>query len=467
MARPRKDGRPAASAVRIGKRRTSAAGKVWQVRAYEPTPGAPFGRVVYRNPATDKATGSVPDVNETLDEVFDRIERWLDQGVAVSKAPAPIAGLSDADAVPGRRDISALSALYLAWLETRGRDDDYIENRRCLIRKWVLPEIGKVLVADWGVEESTRVIEHARPHISPSRLNDLGSTLSGMRNTAHRKRAGGRWLSPDENPLEEVEYGRSSGRQGASSKWVPPHRRPATEMVLKAVAAAEEVGRWPWLADAISVSGFCATRQGEMLGLRAVDVDLREHNLEINGAWATRRSGQRAGRGKTRVGVRKPHPKNRMWRTTPFVGSLHEPLRRRVAVALGLAEDTPVEELAQRIDAERARRAALTSSGHWEDAHVPLTEEAWLFASEDGLPPSREQFNDAWHVVRDAVGWNPTIPFRNLRHHAALWWKANIKDIEWATIADWDGHDVRTLQAYYVIASEDATTRARAQLDAL
>ena len=96
-----------------------------------------------------------------------------------------------------------------------------------------------------------------------------------------------------------------------------------------------------------------------------------------------------------------------------------------------------------------------------------MGEEAWLFPTEDGRPPSKEQFNDAWHVVRDAIGWTITIPYRNLRHHVILWWKQHIDGAEWTTLADWSGHDVRTLQSYYLIASEDATARARPGLDSL
>jgi hypothetical protein len=41
MARPRKDGKPAARAVRSGRERQTESGKRWRVRAYEPTAGAP------------------------------------------------------------------------------------------------------------------------------------------------------------------------------------------------------------------------------------------------------------------------------------------------------------------------------------------------------------------------------------------------------------------------------------------
>ena len=469
MARPRKDGKPAARAVRTGRERRTQSGKTWRVRAYAPTSGAPYGRVIFTHPATGKPTSSVPEDGQTLDEKFDQVEKWLDQNVAIGTHV-------EDDAQPGtrkRRDINALGDLYLDWLAKKGRDPDYIANRRSLLNVWVRPVIGGLLVTNWDSDASLKVIDNARPHLSAARLQDLGSTLSGLRATAHRKRAGGRWLSPDENPLEEVSYTKGSGKQGASSKWVPEHKRPETVMVEKAISTAGELGRWEWLPDAIRTGGFCAARLAEQLGLRAIDVDLRKRELDVNGVWETPPSGRRAGQGKVRVSRRKGHPKNRMRRTTPYVGSMHEMYRRRVAIAFGLPEDTDTEVLARRVDRERERRAELTANGDWRDAEVPVAQEPWLFPAEDGLPPTGEQFNDAWHVIRDAVGWKKTIPYRNLRHHTVLWWKTKLarsktdEGTDWDTIADWSGHDVRTLLAYYVIPSEEATKRARGRLDRL
>jgi hypothetical protein len=88
-----------------------------------------------------------------------------------------------------------------------------------------------------------------------------------------------------------------------------------------------------------------------------------------------------------------------------------------------------------------------------------------LFPDETGLPPTREALNTAWHVVRDRTTWNPLIRYKNLRHHAVQHWHDPL-DIPFVTIADWDGHDVRTLRACYVLPSETATTDARGCLDA-
>jgi hypothetical protein len=75
MPRPRKDGMPAARAIRIGKERTTAAGKKWRVRSYAPTDGAPHGRVVYLKPTTSRSTSAVPELAQLLDELFEQVER--------------------------------------------------------------------------------------------------------------------------------------------------------------------------------------------------------------------------------------------------------------------------------------------------------------------------------------------------------------------------------------------------------
>jgi len=54
MARPRKDGKPPARALRTGREAISASGKKWRVRPYAPTDGAPYGRIVYLTPTTGK-----------------------------------------------------------------------------------------------------------------------------------------------------------------------------------------------------------------------------------------------------------------------------------------------------------------------------------------------------------------------------------------------------------------------------
>jgi hypothetical protein len=237
MPRPRKDGKPAARAIRIGVERTSGAGKKWRVRSYAPTDGAPYGRVVYVSPTTGKPTSKVPEDGQTLDTVFDQVERALTQKVAMGTGTN---GNGKPDVC--RRDLRAVSEMYLDYLRSKGRDDDYIANRKSMLRKWILPSIGSVLVADWCSEHSQGVITKARAgELGGDRVADIGSTLSGMRKTAWRKRPGGRWLSRDENPMEDVEYGRGATRQGAGRNYLPPQKRPATSSVEEAIQTSVQV----------------------------------------------------------------------------------------------------------------------------------------------------------------------------------------------------------------------------------
>lgn len=74
-------------------------------------------------------------------------------------------------------------------------------------------------------------------------------------------------------------------------------------------------------------------------------------------------------------------------------------------------------------------------------------------------------------MARPRKDGKPT--YRNLPRHAVLWWRGKLprtdshEATDWDTIADCSGHDVRTLLAYYVIPSDQATTRARGRLDRL
>ena len=262
MARPRKDGKPSATAIRIGRERDTVSGGKARVRAYAPTPTNPNGRVSFPSLKTGEITSAVPARGESLDEKLDAIEAYLDAHATLEPSA------SSRVEQPGPRDIMALGERYIAWLEALNRDAAYIRGRQSLLRKWVYPVIGDVLVLDWGPEESAKVMQDAAPHIGKARRNDLRSVLSGLRATAHRKTGGERWLALSEDPLEGVRLPTGSGLQGASEKYVPARLRPATTMVEKAIADASEVGRWEWMPDIISVAACCAPRQAEQLGLR-------------------------------------------------------------------------------------------------------------------------------------------------------------------------------------------------------
>lgn len=431
MGRKRLDDKPASTAVRIGKTRPWLEGaRSHAIRAYGPTPSCPTGRVVFPDLETGKKSSARPDrkANQTLDELFDSIERHLDLKVVVSMNVPPETATVDAPAGT-RRDIRALGERYIAHLKACGRDDAYIKGRESILGKWVYPVVGDLLVQQWGPTESWKVIRRVwNESGSRWRARDTGSTLSGLRATAQRMERGVRWMDPNENPLEGVSYEVRPDVQGASPRYVDKKHRPSTKQVKAATHAAEEHGRWVWMPDIITIAAFEAPRQSEQLALRPWDVDFAQRELDINGRWKIASSGRSAGRTKVRTGTRVPLTKNGTRRTTPYLGSQEESLARLVARSLELDETTPVEVLRERIEAERERRSGKTKSGDWRDYQEEPEKETWLFPGEDGVPPTREQFNTAWHAVRDACGWPTYIPYRNLRHHAINWWKANIKE---------------------------------------
>ncbi len=361
MSRPRNDGRTAAAPLRAGKPRPTASGGTWRVRAYSPTPTEPNGRVTYRRPETGTPTSARPEPGQSLDTLFDQIERALDQSVATGP---------DKD-----RSIITLGGIYLDYLTARNRSPNYIDGRRCLLTKWVYPVIGDVKVSDWSTEHTEKVALNADPHIGAARMKDLGSVLSGLRKMAHRRRDGVRWLSLNENPLEDVSFTRRATEQGASKNWGPRHGRPSTERVRQAIAAAAapdpdadanagKFGRWEWMAIVITIAAFCALRLGEQLGLRAVDVHLDTRSLDVNGAWQT---DNKKGKGDPwRQGRRVP-TKTDMMRVTPYTASLHAPLLAAVTAALGLPEGTDEEEVCKVQEVEPERRAALVTTGDWRE----------------------------------------------------------------------------------------------------
>ena len=452
MPRPRKDGQPPRPAKFVGKRRTTAGGKGWNVRAYESTPtnGA---RIDYIPPGEERKTSRKVKDHEDLFDLFRQFERMADRQIAPPRE-------TTRDGV--RRDMTALGRLYLDHLRALGRSDGYIANRSCIINRWIVPTIGSVLVTDWSTEHSLAVFNAAIGNVGPSRVNDIRSTLSGMRAAAHRKRPGGRWLDPAEDPLEDTSFGTGAPKTtGQDRRYVPVHLRPSEEAVKAAIRAAGNVRTFVWMPRIIQVASFEAARLGEQLGLRAIDVDFDFRNLDINGSWAVARKAEDQAAPRRRY---RKETKNRTRRSTPFAESRRADLLVDCRRALGLPEDTSEADVVAAIQSERARRALLTRSGDWRDYEEDPAKEPWLFPDESGVPPTKERFNAEWRKVRDAAGWAVRIPYKNLRHHAIQRWH-RLLGLDYEDIAPWSGHDYRTLEAYYRIPSQDAASRARSVLD--
>ncbi len=443
-------------ALRIGKPRGDIGGRgEWRAKLYGPTERYARYRISFKDSATGKwVTRQVP-TGEDHDVHFDKIERALDSRVAQPTGDR-------------RPTMRALVGRYLTWLESKGRDETYVKKVANVLDVWVVRSHGDLTVEGWSPEHSLAWIGAARrAGLSPSRVEDLGVALSGMRKTAFRKGPDGtRWLDPSDDPMEGVEYSRSSTMEGAHRDWVPPTARPLTGHVESLIEAARASAPWSWMVTQLGVGAFCGLRLSEQLAVRAVDIDFANQVIRVwhSVRWPRPNAGVEWGLKPTKTKVR---------REVPYPSSLHGPLLDLCRESLGLSPDATECEV------------AVAQGGHYDehlrelDARVVRTgrarpispHEGLLFVdSALGLPPTKEKYGEQWRQLRSRSTWPAAIPWRNARHHTATWWRAvsasrtGVPE-SWENIAHWLGHSVKTCLDHYVRAGEDAGFHARAYLD--
>lgn len=405
-----------ASAHRVGKARPGGQ-RPWRVTAYAPTDAHPYGRVRYKDPDSGVWAFRHPERDQTLDALFEKIERAFDAQVAVGRG--------------GGRTMQALASRYFGWLQSEGRADSYLQKVENILRRWVLAHelpdgsvFAALPVSDWSPEHTSAIIARAREaQLSDQRVEDIGVALSGLRRTAHRKYKGQRWLALDDNPMEGVRYGRAGKVAGQHRNFVPPSARPSEAQVAAAIDAARQRGEaidCSWLPLMVQIASRCGLRLGELLALRRRDVDLKAHQISVNGAWCQPRASRPPYRKTTKTGES---------RLVPYPGSLAQALADRVAEL-----DDPDDWLLPR----------------------PGTGQPW----------TREAWNDEWHRIRRlSRTWPKSIPFRNARHHTATWWHG--LGFPWVDVASWLGHDVQTCLDHYVRPADDALLVARGVLDGI
>jgi integrase len=414
MAGPRTRKRP----YLVGKPRPGGQ-RPWRVTAYAPTTAHPHGRVRYKDPDSGTWAFRVPDpsVERPLTTLFETVERAFDARVALGRG--------------GGRTMQALADRYIGWLRSEGRADSYLQKVEnilsCRVLNHELPAGGlfaALPVSEWSPEHTSAVIAKARAaQLSDQRVEDIGVAMSGLRRTAHRKFQGQRWLALDDNPMEGVRYGRAGKVAGQHRNFVPPSARPSEAQVTAAVEAARQRGiaiDCPWLPLMVQIATRCGLRLGELLALRGVDIDLKAHQISVNGAWCQPRASKLPYRKTTKTGES---------RLVPYPGSLAKALADRVA--------------------------QLDEPGDW-----------LLPRPGTGQPWTREAWNDEWHRIRRGSGvWPKLIPFRNARHHTATWWHG--LGFPWVDVAAWLGHDVQTCLDHYVRPADDALAVARGVLDGI
>jgi len=161
------------NALRSGKLRDNEQNRGWRAKLYGPTAKMRYHRVAYKNPVTKEWIYTTVADGASADDAFDEIEMKLNHEVALPAARSKAPTMSD------------LAVRYLEWLRLTSRDETYIRKVENLLDVWVLRRHGDLEVRRWSSHSSLTWIAAAREASrSSSRIEDLGSALSGLRSTA-------------------------------------------------------------------------------------------------------------------------------------------------------------------------------------------------------------------------------------------------------------------------------------------
>lgn len=436
-----------AAPLRIGKARPNAKGtsRTWTVKLYAPTVSYNHYRVAFKDPETQKWVHRTPESGEDPEVLFARIEQAFDS----LEQGGPLAILEPT--------LTDLWERYLAWLQTN-RTDAYVTKVEGLVVGWVLKFDADLPVRLWGPEASNRWVGRMREAgRSPARVADLGSALSGLRNTAQRKTDDGtRWLAKDDDPLEGVSYSRRVTNEGAHCTWVAPNKRPITTHVESLITVAQTEARWDWMPTQLGIGVYCGPRLAEQMALRAFDIDLVKHKLNIRCAisWARPKKGVAIGLKQTKTGRA---------RVVPYPASLHDQLVEMVRRSLGLDNEATIEE----ITAEQTRLYELEIDALDEPllrtnkARPISPHEHLLFIDpQTGLPATKEKFGTEFRRLRALSTWPSNLPWLNARHHAVMWWRqistsGGGAPAEWKQLASYLGNSYQTTINHYVRDGED------------
>lgn len=443
------------AAQRIGKLRDSAHGRGWRAKLYGPTDDYGHHRIKFKDTATGQWVDRAVPHGADPDEYFDRLEAQLTNAVT-QFAPRSAA----------QPTMAELCQRYIAWLDDT-TTDAYVRKVKNLLDVWVLRNDAALVVQRWGPEDSNRWISAARAAgLSPARVEDLGVALAGLRKTAQRPHRGTRWIDRSEDPLEGVSYSKRQTEEGAHCSWVPPTSRPLTDHVESLLAVARTSSRWAWTAIQIAIGAYCGLRLSEQLALRALDVDLvrRELRVRLSVSWAVPTKAKPMQLGPTKTGRA---------RSVPYPQSLHESLLAMCRSALGLPEDATADDvtLAQQACYDH-HVAALDDQVARARRPRPISvHDHLLFIDpQTGMPPTKEKYGDEFRSLRARSTWPTAIPWRNARHHAAMWWRrisshGGRPSVEWSVIASWLGNSETTCRNHYVRVGEDQLDEMRSVLD--
>ena len=298
----------------------------------------------------------------------------------------------------GPRTVDRLAASYVEE-HLSGLSLNYREKHQYLLRRWILPQIGRLSVSSWTPVDSSRVIASVRrAGASDALVQDVGSGLRAL--VTHGRRL--RWLtaqSPD--PMWMVRYARRASIQGEAAIHIPRSSLPTDDECARLFEALENLGYGQW-AIAMRLKHRAGVRWGELIALQADDIEFDPTRI----VHVRRAVEQGTGRPASMK-----DPKNHKTRTTIFPKSASAELRALCAATV-------------------KRRGAT----------------GLLFPNATGGIMRRSNFQQIWVRAADAAGWPMTKPLRQ----SAGYGERN-KGWKWTGAAKWTPHDLRHVAACWML----------------
>ena len=225
-------------------------------------------RIVWRDPGTGKRRSARRTDPAEAQAVADHVRAQLERGR------------------PGQdnrgRRFQELIDWYLEGLERAGRAGSYVNRQRSLCKTW-LSRLGDLKCGELQPHHFRNLLAEAREAgRADETLKSLVATITGV--VSCGQEAG--YIHPAVNPADRLSKHLSSvKRAGQSSKYVDPKRIPPIAEVRR---LAHYMGdRWEWWRELqVLLAAFSGLREGELLALRGLDVDMDQSTVDVTRSWS-------------------------------------------------------------------------------------------------------------------------------------------------------------------------------------
>jgi integrase len=280
---------------------------------------------------------------------------------------------------------------------------------------------------------------------APNTVQQLGSILRGVITFGQRNR----YFPYGSDPMDGVEYSRSSSEDNDDALWVPIADRPElADADRLGVELAAVSGLW-WWELAAKLTARCGFRWGELIALRPEDIDTTNRLIHVKTQLA-----EHVG------GITRRLPKNGKTRDVPYPMSLHADIVRRIGEVRVAAGET------------------FKKSGKSKNP------DQLLFCTKEGTAPRRSNFNKRMLTpAREAAGWPADVfvvadgtyrqwkwSWHSLRHTcASRFWSTQLNGglgLDVADAARLMGHSIAVFTGMYVQPPKGYLDTARERMDA-